>query len=71
MGPNSETSQRGPTNVYKDKRETSQSERYFLRRRNTNTHPKPQKTKRNFRGGARPNVLDTKQEATIKENLRA
>ena len=41
MGPNSETSQRGPRNVYKDKGETSQSERYFLRRRNTSTHPKP------------------------------
>ena len=41
MRPNSETSQRGPRNVYKDKRETSQSERYFLRRRNTSTHPKP------------------------------
>jgi hypothetical protein len=29
MGPNSETSQKGPRNVYKDKRETSQSERHY------------------------------------------
>ncbi len=32
-----------------------------------NTPPKPQKKMLTFRGRARPNVLDIKQEATVEE----